>query len=381
MRVLLMLVLAALAGATLAAVYWLRAASDTPVDSGRARLAPPARLVPAGERAELAAPNIYAATTAGELAEVVAQITPRVYVPNTTTNDLDIIEPVSGRRLGRVKVGVTPHHVTPSWDLKRLYVDNTIGNSLTEIDPATGKVVRTIPVRDPYNLYFTPDGTKAIVVAERFQRLDFRNPHTWKMIKSLPLPGVGADHLDFSADGRSLLISDEFSGHVVRVNVVAMKVTGVTKVGGLPVDVKLSPDGTTYYVANQALHGVTMIDARTLRKRGFIATGRGAHGFSISRNTRRLYVSNRLDGSVSVISFARRKVVATWRVGGSPDMLQLSGDGKELWVSNRFGNTVSVIDAASGRVRRSIRVGSNPHGLAFFPQPGRYSVGHNGVYR
>jgi hypothetical protein len=32
-------------------------------------------------------------------------------------------------------------------------------------------------------------------------------------------------------------------------------------------------------------------------------------------------------------------------------------------------------------VLHTIAVGANPHGLTLFPQPGRYSIGHNGVYR
>ena len=102
---------------------------------------------------------------------------------------------------------------------------------------------------------------------------------------------------------------------------------------------------------------------------------------AISRDTRSLYVSNRLDGTISVIDFASRKVVKTWRVGGSPDMLQVAPDGKQLWTSNRSGATVSVIDTATGGVIAEIGVGSGPHGLTYFPQPGRISLGHNGVYR
>ncbi|MCA1700979.1 MAG: hypothetical protein LC790_19610, partial [Actinobacteria bacterium] len=44
-----------------------------------------------------------------------------------------------------------------------------------------------------YNLYFTPDGRSAIVVAERLQRLDFRDPQTWKLQKLVPAgEGVAA---------------------------------------------------------------------------------------------------------------------------------------------------------------------------------------------
>jgi YVTN family beta-propeller protein len=134
-------------------------------------------------------------------------------------------------------------------------------------------------------------------------------------------------------------------------------------------------------VANQGESGVTVIDPFHLRKLGFIHTGVGAHGFAVSRDTKDLYVSNRIAGTISVISFARRRVVTTWKVGGSPDMLQVSPDGKQLWASNRFGHTVSVISTATGHIVHRIEVGNGPHGLAYFPQPGRFSLGHNGVYR
>lgn len=327
-------------------------------------------------------PDMYAATGSGRFSRAVAGDPERVYVPNSESNSVDVIDPATFRIVAHFPVGSYPQHITPSWNLRWLYVDNTAGDYLTVVDPRTGRPSgRTIPVTDPYNLYFTPDGSKAIVVAESYQRLDFRDPHTWRLVKSVPIPAAGPDHLDFSADGRSLLVSTEFSGHVFRVSTVTLRVTGRVSVGGLPVDVRLSPDGSRYYVANQGIGGVSVIDAARMRRVAFIRTGAGAHGFAVSRDARSLYVSNRLAGTISVISFASRRVVATWRVGGSPDMMQVSPDGRQLWVTNRFDATVSVIDTLTGKVLHVIRVGSSPHGLAFFPQPGRYSLGHNGVYR
>src|SRR5258707_1358348 len=81
--------------------------------------------------------------------------------------------------------------------------------------------------------------TKAIVVAERFNALDFRDPQTWKLLGTVPIPAAGVDHMDFTADGRYLLASTEYAGVVVRVDTVRMKMAGSVNVGGLPVDVKL----------------------------------------------------------------------------------------------------------------------------------------------
>jgi len=325
--------------------------------------------------------NVYAAISPGDLSPRVAGVPERVYVPNSESGSVDVIDPATYKIVAHYRVGQYPQHVTPSWDLRHLYVDNTRTGSVTVLDPTTGRPVRTIPVPDPYNLYFTPDGSRAVVVAESYQRLDFRDPKTWKLIGSVHIPSAGPNHLDFSANGRFLIISTEFGGWVFRVSTVSMRVTGRLFVGGNPVDVKLSPNGRVFYVANQGLSGVSVIDPTHMRFLKFIHTGSGAHGFAVSRDTKHLYVSNRLAGSISVIDFATKRVVDTWKVGGSPDMMQVSPDGRQLWVSNRFNSSVSVIDTRTGRVLKTIRVGASPHGLCLFPQPGRYSLGHNGVYR
>jgi YVTN family beta-propeller protein len=153
--------------------------------------------------------------------------------------------------------------------------------------------------------------------------------------------------------------------------------------GAMPQDVKLSPDGRTFYVADMMSGGVWRIDARRMRKSGFVRTGKGAHGLYASRDSRRLYVSNRGEGSISVIDFGTRRVDRKWRLpgGGSPDMGGVSANGKVLWLAGRYDSEVYAIDTRSGRLIRRIPVGSGPHGLCVYPQPGRYSLGHTGVFR
>jgi YVTN family beta-propeller protein len=325
--------------------------------------------------------NVYAHTLAGDLSPAVAGIPTRVYVPNSESNTVDVIDPATFRVVDHFAVGRLPQHVTPSWDLKTLWVDNDEGNSLTPIDPRTGKPGAPVAVDDPYNLYFTPDGSKAIVVAERLHRLDVRDPHTWTLEKSIPIAHDGADHADFTADGRTMIISCEFSGWLVRVDLQSLAVTGELHVGGSPVDVKLSPDGSVFFVANMERGGVSVVDASTFAERTFVPTGAGAHGLYLSRDTTSLYVSNRMAGSVSVLDSATGALRQTWPTGGSPDMGGVTADGTQLWLSGRYNSEVYVIDTRTGAVLQRIPVGKGPHGLSVFPQPGRYSLGHTGVFR
>jgi YVTN family beta-propeller protein len=326
--------------------------------------------------------NLYRDIRPNDMSPAVRGVPERVYVPDNVTDTVSVIDPRTFKIVAVYPVGALPQHVTPSWDLRHLYVDDSGQDSLTVIDPRSGRPVRTIDgVPQPYNLYFTPDGSKAIDVVEYQNQLDFMDPHTWRILRVVAIPWAGIDHGDFTADGRYILMSTEYSGIVVKVDTVRMRLVGSVQVGGKPIDIKASPDGSVFYVANQGLSGVSLVDPVRMRVIGFLHTGDGAHGMAVSRNGKLLYVANRLAGTISTISFDHRKVIETWDVGGSPDMLQVSPDGTQLWASNRFDGTISVIDTRSGRVLHVIRTGIKPHGLAYFPQPGRYSLGHNGVYR
>jgi DNA-binding beta-propeller fold protein YncE len=234
-------------------------------------------------------------------------------------------------------------------------------------------------------MYYTPDGKFAIVVAERNQKLDFRDPRTWKLKHSLRVPCNGVDHMDFSADGSYLIASCEFAGSLIKVDVAQQKLVGTLALGagGKPQDVKTSPDGKTFYVADMMADGVYMIDGDRFARIGFLATGKGTHGLYASRDSKVLYASNRGEGSVSVIDFATRKIIKKWTFpgGGSPDMGGVSADGKVLWLSGRYNKEVYAIDTGDGHLLARIQVGSQPHGLCVYPQPGRYSLGHTGVFR
>jgi len=345
------------------------------------------------------ASNLYSEATAGKLSPGVQGALARVYVPNLQSNDVWVIDPETFKVVDKFRVGLNPQHVVPSWDLKTLWVannaENTKKGSLTPIDPTTGKPGKPIAVDDPYNMYFTPDGREAIVVAEAYKRLDFRDPQTMALKSSLPTPEcAGINHADFSIDGRFAIFTCEFGGMLAKIDLVDRKVLGYLKLskGKMPQDIRVSPDGTTFYVADMMADGVFMVDGASFTETGFIPTGKGTHGLYPSRDGRKLYVANRGSnrihgaehgmGSVSVIDFATKKVDVTWPIpgGGSPDMGNVSADGKWLWLSGRYDNVVYAFDTATGAVK-FIPVGKEPHGLAVWPQPGRYSLGHTGNMR
>jgi YVTN family beta-propeller protein len=329
--------------------------------------------------------DIYTADRPGNLSPAVRNYPARVYVPNSRSNSVTVIDPATYTVIDHFRVSAHPQHVTPSYDLKTLWVLSDEGNTLTRVDPATGKPAGAIPVSDPYNMYYTPDGKYAIVVAERLQRLNFLDAAGMSLHNSLQVPCKGVDHMDFSADGRYLIASCEFGMAVIKVDIQQQRFLGRLMVSphGMPQDVKLSPDGAIFYVADMKAGGVHLIDGENLTETGFIPTGKGAHGLYVSRDSRVLYVSNRGEGSVSLIDFNTRRVIDKWKLPGkaSPDMGGVSADGKVLWLAGRYNSEVYAIDTGSGKLLARIPVGHEPHGLCVYPQPGRYSLGHTGVFR
>jgi YVTN family beta-propeller protein len=330
--------------------------------------------------------DVYAADRAGHISAVAAKDPPRVYVPNSISNTVDVVDQRTGRVLNSFPVGELPQHVTPSWDLRTLWVTSDLGNSLTPIDPRTGRPGKPVPVDDPYNLYFTSDGSRAIVVAEARRELDFRDAHSMRLRHALQVPQCpGVDHMDYTANGRVALVSCEFGARMIVVDLVHERVlrTIPLRACAKPQDVKLSPDGRVFYVADMMCNGVWIIDSGTWRVLRLQPTGRGAHGLYPSRDARVLYVSNRDEGSISVLSFRTRRPISKWRLpgGGSPDMGGVSADGRLLWLTGRYNSELYAISTQTGKLRFRIPVGSGPHGAAVWPQPGRYSIGHTGILR
>jgi YVTN family beta-propeller protein len=352
---------------------------------------------PAGQDSAL---NLYAATGVNAFAPAAARARSLVYVPNSQSASVTVIDPATHRILTTFPTGAVPQHVVPSHDLKMLWITNDDANTLTPIDPVTGQVGAPIPVDDPYNLYFTPDGQFALVITEDRAQFDFRDAHTLKLIDSVPVDCDGLNHIDFTADDRYAIGSCEFDGQLVKLDLATRKIIGYMKLEPgttgsrpMPQDVRSAPDGRTFYIADMTANGVHLVDPIAFKRTGFIETGRGTHGIVTGREGRLFYITNRGwdtmgggkrgPGSISVLDPTTQSIIATWPVpgGGSPDMGSISADGKELWVSGRYDSEIYVFDTSTGQLTHRIPVGEEPHGLCLWPQPGRYSLGHTGNMR
>jgi YVTN family beta-propeller protein len=336
----------------------------------------------------LDASNVYSETGPEDLSEAARAARPMVYVPHNS-GEVWEIDPVTFQVVAKFPAGREVQHVVPSWDMRTLYATDDIGNTITPIDPVTGQNGPRIPVDDPYNMYFTPDGAAAISVAEARKSLVFYDPHTWVEQGRLQIPEcAGIDHADFTPDGRTAVFSCEFAGRVAVVDIPSRTVLRFIDMPVMnhhmgPQDVKLSPDGSRFYVADSDQGSLWVIDGAATQVIGEIPTGPGTHGIYPSRDATQLYVTNRLDSSVSVLDANTGAPITKWVIpdGASPDMGGVTADGTQLWLSGRYDAEVYVMSTVDGHLLARIPVAQNPHGLCVWPQPGRYSLGHTGVTR
>lgn len=344
--------------------------------------------------------DVYSQTRRGMLSPAVTAARQRLYVPDSKGSTVTVIDQRTRHIVKVIPVGYLAQHVVPSYDLTRLIVNASAANQLTELSLRARHRPRTIAVARPYNLYFTPDGRRAVVMVEQHDLIRFSDPRTFKGVGEVSPRGCrGPNHADFSANGRFFVVTCEFSGELVKIDTLRHTVLGTLRLDAhpsahrmssaetmgmsMPQDIRLSPDGRLFYVADMGTDELRLISARTFRQVGAIGLPSHPHGIYPSRDGSRFYISDRGAGAVSVLDPQINKIVDTWKIpgGGSPDMGGVSADGKMLWLSGRYDGEVYGFDTHRGRLVARIPVGGSPHGLVVWPQPGRYSLGHTGNMR
>lgn len=333
--------------------------------------------------------NVYADAGANMVSAAQKNYPAYAYVPHNKSGDVWVIDQKTFKVVNKCHVGIEIQHVVPNYDMSVLYATDDVANRIRAIDPATGECGATYPVKDPYNMYFTPDGKYAISVAEELRELVWYDPKTWQIKDTTDVSNcAGIDHADFSVDGKTAVFTCEFAGRAVILDVATHQIIRTldmpvrnTMMG--PQDIKMAPDGSVWYIADSESNGVWVLNSDATKVLRHIDTGLGAHGLYLSRDAKKLYVTNRHEGSISVLDAYTGAIETKWKIpgGGSPDMGNVSADGTRLWVSGRYHNVVYVFDTSTGEMVEKIPVGNGPHGLALMPLPGRYSLGHTGITR
>lgn len=284
------------------------------------------------------------------------------FVLNSAQASISLIDVDTFQELRRVPVLREPHHMALTPDHRFLLVGDTTGNEILYLDPKTGRVMRRLPIVDPYQLVFSPDGRWLTIAGLARNQVDLYAvgaDDALTLVKRFPMRAMPS-HINYAPDSSVVYVSLQRTGRLAAIDIAALSVLWDAHVGDTPAGV-LWHDGTLLVglMGDNCIAVVDPVDGHVER---CVRTGRGAHVLFVPPSGSPIYVTNRVAGTIVSLDPASLDVTATWRIGGGPDDMDFGPDGM-IWVSRRFAHSVAVIDPATGDVMHTIEVGRSPHGI------------------
>ena len=171
-------------------------------------------------------------------------------------------------------------------------------------------------------------------------------------------------------------VTNSNSSSVSVIDTASNSVVATVGVGGRPIGVGITPDGSRAYVANSNSNSVSVVNTASNTVVATVGVGSVPQGLAITPDGFRAYVANSFSNSISVINTASNTVIATVGVEASPTGVAITPGGTRVYVTDgsfTFGS-VSVIDTLTNTVVAIVPVGYGPIGVAITPDGSRVYV-------
>jgi YVTN family beta-propeller protein len=290
---------------------------------------------------------------------------------------LAIVDPTSGKVVGRAPTGQGPHEVAVSDDGKLAFVTNygagMPGSSLSVIDLASLKELRRVeiaPRSAPHGILFA--GGKAYFTAQGSKLIGSYDPAAdnidWLM-------GIGQDRthmLVMTKDMNRIFTSNIGSESVSTVerggDPPDWKVTHIT-VGKLPEAIDMSPDEKEVWVATYGDGAVSIIDATTKKVIQTLDLKlKRSNRMKFTPDGKLVFISDNGVGELVVIDAASRKEVKRMKLGASFTGILMAPDGSRAFAAVSRDSNIAVIDLKTLELTSRIPTGKNPDGMAWAVQ-------------
>ncbi|MFT8646148.1 YncE family protein [Gluconacetobacter sp.] len=259
----------------------------------------------------------------------------------------------------RVSVLREPHHTAPTPDGKYLLVGDTAGNMLFFLDAVTGERLKQIPLADPYQLQFSPDGRFFTIAGLARNQVDIYDGSDYHLLHRLHVDAMPS-HMNYAPDSSVVYVSLQDTGKVTAIETATGNVLWTSDVGSTPAgvlwhngQVLVGVMGTNYVAV------LDPADGHIARK---IEMAPGPHNLFVSPDQKHLYVTCRASGVIERLDWDTLNVVQSYHVAGGPDDIVFAPDGK-MWATLRWRQHVAIIDPTSGEIVDTIRTGRSPHGI------------------
>lgn len=272
----------------------------------------------------------------------------QIYVSSESKNVLDVVDRLSGRIIGEVRLSGHPNNIATTKDGRRVLVAIRAGKgSLDVVDTATRSLVKNIPVNGPlHNVYVTPDGKYAVTgsIEDRVLTvIDLRTDRpTWEV--------------RFGAGVRPMAIEANPEGSTKRIFVELSKLHGFAIVD---------------FATRKEVGRISLPDLPFEAKSGREAADEPCHGIAISPDGKSLWVDSILDNAafryalpdlelLGHVSLPIRRKHGRPLSGAVPYWISFTPDSQRVFVSNLALDSVSVIDSEAMELIAMIPVGKMP---------------------
>jgi YVTN family beta-propeller protein len=304
---------------------------------------------------------------------------PALLVANQKDRDLSIIDPTAGQQVAAVpEGGITGHEVAASPDGRTAYVPiygnsgvgkpGTDGRNMVVIDIAARKVTGDVDfgrgVR-PHCVLFGPKDGLLYITTELDNSVTVIDPHTLKIVGSVPTGQSESHMLAISHDGRRGYTANVGPGTVSVLDLETRKTIAVIPISRETQRISISPDDSMVFTADQTKPQLAVIDTSANKVKTWIPLPAEGYGTASTRDGRWLLVAVPGANKVAVVDLGILKVVRTIDVPSAPQEILIRPDNQVAYVSCNVSHKVAAIDLSDWKVQKLIDAGKGADGLAW----------------
>jgi YVTN family beta-propeller protein len=310
----------------------------------------------------------------------------RVYTGDQTSNTVSVINPMSNKLLGVIRLGdpvpgaLSPlyrgqllvHGIGFSPDHKTLAVISIGSNSVTFIETATNSVKGVLYIgRSPHEGFFTPNGKELWVTVRGENYLSIIDPIKMKEVRRIQTAS-GPGMVLFRPDGRYAFVPSSFTPELAVVDAKTYKIVArVPQASPFSPNLAVSKDGTeVWFTLKDTGKTQIMSGQAPFRILQTLNTGPISNHVALVDNAEGKFAYVTVGGENLVKVYRRdhkRALVARIRTGDLPHGIWQSGDGSRVYVGLENQDAVVAIDTRSNQILATIAIGQQPQALVYVP--------------
>lgn len=291
-----------------------------------------------------------------------------IYVANSATNSVDVIESSTNMVVDTIMTTANTSDVAVNSDNSFIYV-TLASNAVDVINAATNMVIATVPVGNTpiYGIAVTSDNAHVYLSNNLSDDVSVIQTSDNTVIATV---AVGTFPYGLTITPTEVYVANAGTSNVSVISRATNMVTNTVVLPAMsaPTGVAYIPGTAEVYVADRGIDMVSIINTATHMVTNTIAVGTLPGSLAVSENSSgtEVYVTNNMSDDISVINTATQTVTFTIPlVGGSgPRGITATSDGQFVYVSNFSNSTVSVIETSSHSIIATIMGFSSPFGIA-----------------